>query len=58
VVVRQTFAVKQAIVSFFVRMGDVLSAALVLGGTTLVAIPARAFAAVDAGLAGAALLLA
>jgi AAA family ATP:ADP antiporter len=54
----QKFAAKQAIDSFFVRMGDVLSAALVLGGTTLVVLPARGFAAVNAGLAIVALFLA
>ena len=34
----QKFAAKQAIDSFFVRMGDVLSAALVFGGTTFLAL--------------------
>ena len=53
----QKFAAKQAIDSFFVRVGDVLSAALVFGGT-LVALPARGFAAVNAVLAVAALILA
>jgi AAA family ATP:ADP antiporter len=54
----QKFAAKQAIDSFFVRMGDVLSAALVFGGTTYVALPARGFAAVNALLALVALFLA
>jgi AAA family ATP:ADP antiporter len=46
----QKFSAKQAIDSFFVRMGDVLSAALVFVGTTLVVLPARGFAAVNAAL--------
>jgi AAA family ATP:ADP antiporter len=54
----QKFAAKQAIDSFFVRMGDVLSAALVFTGTTLIALPARGFAAVNAALALGALFLA
>ena len=43
----QKFAAKQAIDSFFVRMGDVLSAALVFVGTTFLALPSRGFAAVE-----------
>jgi AAA family ATP:ADP antiporter len=54
----QKFAAKQAIDSFFVRMGDVLSAALVLVGTTLLALPSYGFAAVNAALAVVALILA
>jgi AAA family ATP:ADP antiporter len=54
----QKFAAKQAIDSFFVRMGDVLSAALVFAGTTFVVLPARGFAAVNAALAIVALILA
>ena len=54
----EKFAAKQAIDSFFVRMGDVLSAALVFVGTTMIALPARGFAAVNAGLALVALFLA
>ena len=54
----QKFAAKQAIDSFFVRMGDVLSAALVFAGTTFVALPSRGFAAVNAALAVVALILA
>ena len=53
----QKFAAKQAIDSFFVRMGDVLSAALVFAGTYL-ALTSREFAAVNAGLAVVALILA
>jgi ATP:ADP antiporter, AAA family len=47
----QKFAAKQAIDSFFVRMGDVLSAVLVFVGTSLVILPTRGFAAVNAVLA-------
>ena len=54
----QKFAAKQAIDSFFVRMGDVLSAALVFAGTTLVVLPSRGFAAFNALLAILALVLA
>src|SRR5688572_22494722 len=54
----QKFAAKQAIDSFFVRMGDVLSAVLVFGGTTVLALSSRGFAAVNAVLALGALLLA
>ena len=54
----QKFAAKQAIDSFFVRMGDVLSAALVFVGTTLLALPSYGFAAVNAVLAILALILA
>jgi ATP:ADP antiporter, AAA family len=46
----QKFSAKQAIDSFFVRMGDVLSAALVFVGTVLVLLPARGFALVNAML--------
>jgi AAA family ATP:ADP antiporter len=54
----QKFAAKQAIDSFFVRMGDVLSAVLVFAGTTVAGLPSRGFAAVNAGLAVVALILA
>ncbi len=54
----QKFAAKQAIDSFFVRMGDVLSAVLVFGGTTFVTLSSRGFAAVNAMLAVGALILA
>jgi len=54
----QKFAAKQAIDSFFVRMGDVLSAVLVFVGTTAIALPSRGFAAVNAVLALVALILA
>ena len=53
----QKFAAKQAIDSFFVRMGDVLSATLVFVGTTLI-VPPRGFAAVNAALALVLLVLA
>jgi AAA family ATP:ADP antiporter len=54
----QKFAAKQAIDSFFVRMGDVLSAALVFIGTAIVTLPARGFAAVNVVLALVMLVLA
>jgi AAA family ATP:ADP antiporter len=54
----QKFSAKQAIDSFFVRMGDVLSAGLVFVGTTFLALPTRGFAAVNAALAVVALILA
>jgi ATP:ADP antiporter, AAA family len=54
----QKFAAKQAIDSFFVRMGDVLSAALVFVGTTFIALPSRGFASINAVLAVVALVLA
>ena len=53
----QKFAAKQAIDSFFVRMGDVLSATLVFLGT-MFALPPRRFAAVNVGLALVALFMA
>ncbi len=46
----QKFSAKQAIDSFFVRMGDVLSAALVFAGTALIVLPTRGFAFVNAVL--------
>jgi ATP:ADP antiporter, AAA family len=54
----EKFAGKQAIDSFFVRMGDVLSAGLVFVGTTMLALPSRGFATVNAALAIMALALA
>jgi len=54
----QKFAAKQAIDSFFVRMGDVLSAGLVFAGTTFIGLSARGFATMNAVLAAVALLLA
>jgi AAA family ATP:ADP antiporter len=45
----QKFSAKQAIDSFFVRMGDVLSALVVFVGTAL-ALSSRGFAAVNAAL--------
>ena len=44
----QKFSAKQAIDSFFVRMGDVLSALLVFAGTTIFSLHPRGFAAVNA----------
>ncbi len=46
----QKFSAKQAIDSFFVRMGDVLSAMLVFVGTTFILLPTRGFALVNAAL--------
>jgi AAA family ATP:ADP antiporter len=46
----QKFSAKQAIDSFFVRMGDVLSALLVFIGTTVVSLSSRGFALVNAVL--------
>jgi AAA family ATP:ADP antiporter len=54
----EKFSAKQAIDSFFVRMGDVLSALLVFGGTNLAGLGPRGFAAVNATLVLAWLLLA
>jgi AAA family ATP:ADP antiporter len=54
----EKFSAKQAIDSFFVRMGDVLSALLVFVGTTVLALQPRGFAAVNALLVVAWLLLA
>src|SRR4030095_6008297 len=46
----EKFSAKQAIDSFFVRMGDVLSAALVFFGTNIMQLETRTFAAVNAAL--------
>jgi ATP:ADP antiporter, AAA family len=54
----QKFSAKQAIDSFFVRVGDVLSALLVFIGTAMVTLGPQGFAAVNAVLVGAWLLLA
>ena len=54
----QKFAAKQAIDSFFVRMGDVLSAALVFVGTTVLTLHPRGFAAVNAAIVAVWLVLA
>jgi AAA family ATP:ADP antiporter len=54
----EKFSAKQAIDSFFVRMGDVLSAGLVFVGTTMVALTPQRFAAVNAVLVVFWLLLA
>ncbi len=48
----QKFSAKQAIDSFFVRMGDVLSALLVFLGTTVWMLQPRGFAAINAALVG------
>jgi AAA family ATP:ADP antiporter len=44
----QKYSAKQAIDSFFVRLGDVGAAAVVFAGTTWVPLSTRAFAAVNA----------
>jgi ATP:ADP antiporter, AAA family len=54
----QKFAAKQAIDSFFVRMGDVLSAVLVFVGTTVFSLQPRGFAAVNALIVAVWLILA
>jgi AAA family ATP:ADP antiporter len=54
----QKFSAKQAIDSFFVRMGDVLSAALVFVGTAVLSLQPRGFAAVNAVIVLAWLVLA
>ena len=54
----EKFSAKQAIDSFFVRMGDVLSALLVFAGTTVLMWQARGFAAVNALLVVVWLLIA
>ena len=54
----QKFSAKQAIDSFFVRLGDVLSALLVFVGTSMLALSPRGFAGVNAVLVGIWLLLA
>jgi AAA family ATP:ADP antiporter len=46
----EKFSAKQAIDSFFVRMGDVLSAMLVFFGTNVMQLDARTFATVNVGL--------
>jgi ATP:ADP antiporter, AAA family len=46
----QKFSAKQAIDSFFVRMGDVLSALLVFVGTSVFVLQPRGFAAINAVL--------
>jgi AAA family ATP:ADP antiporter len=54
----QKFSAKQAIDSFFVRMGDVLSAGLVFAGTAVLALSPRGFAAINAVLVAVWLVLA
>ena len=44
----EKFSAKQAIDSFFVRMGDVLSAVLVFVGTSVLTLHPRGFAAINA----------
>ncbi len=47
----EKYKAKQAIDSFFVRMGDVMAALLVLAGTTLIHLAPAGFALVNVGLA-------
>jgi AAA family ATP:ADP antiporter len=54
----QKFSGKQAIDSFFVRMGDVLSAVLVFAGTSMLGVAPRGFAAINALLVAVWLALA
>jgi AAA family ATP:ADP antiporter len=54
----EKFSAKQAIDSFFVRMGDVMSAGLVFVGTTMLALHPRGFAAINALLVVVLLVLA
>jgi AAA family ATP:ADP antiporter len=54
----QKFSAKQAIDSFFVRMGDVLSALLVFAGTSIWVLQPRGFAAINALLVAAWLVMA
>jgi AAA family ATP:ADP antiporter len=54
----EKFSAKQAIDSFFVRMGDVLSALLVFLGTAVFSLQPREFAMVNAGIVLAWLVLA
>jgi AAA family ATP:ADP antiporter len=54
----EKFSAKQAIDSFFVRMGDVLSALLVFVGTSVLALHSRGFAAINALLVVVVLVLA
>jgi AAA family ATP:ADP antiporter len=54
----QKFSAKQAIDSFFVRMGDVLSAALVFVGTSVLVVSPRGFAVLNVLLVSVWLVLA
>jgi ATP:ADP antiporter, AAA family len=54
----EKFSAKQAIDSFFVRMGDVLSAALVFVGTSMLGLGPRGFAGINAFIVAAWLVLA
>ena len=47
----EKYKAKQAIDTFFVRVGDVLAALLVLGGTTVLGLAPTGFALVNVGLA-------
>jgi AAA family ATP:ADP antiporter len=46
----QKYSAKQAIDSFFVRMGDVLSAGIVFVGTTMLALRPQGFAIINAAM--------
>ena len=54
----QKYSAKQAIDSFFVRVGDVLSAAVVFAGTTWFSLHPRGFAASNMALGAVWLVLA
>jgi AAA family ATP:ADP antiporter len=54
----EKFSAKQAIDSFFVRMGDVLSALLVFVGTAFVGLQPSGFAVINTLMVGVWLLLA
>jgi AAA family ATP:ADP antiporter len=54
----EKYAAKQAIDSFFVRLGDVLAAAIVFVGTTWLSLGSQGFALVNVGLVGIWLVLA
>jgi len=54
----QKYSAKQAIDSFFVRMGDVLSAGIVFVGTTFLALGAQGFAIINAAMVAVWLFLA
>ena len=54
----EKYKAKQAIDTFFVRFGDVLSAAVVFGGTHYFTLSASGFAAVNVGVVALALVVA